>query len=91
VAIDLNVANLNELCNDGTQVLANANKNKTRTVERISQVLGVLELQLADELAQIERNDSADTTLVTNRDALARELRFLSIRHTPPGRISKAS
>ena len=73
VAIDLNVANLNELCIDGTQVLANTSKNKTRTVERISQVLGVLELQLADKLAQIERNDSADTTLVTKRDALARE------------------
>ena len=67
VAIDLNVANLNELCIDGTRVLANANKNKTWTVERISQVLGILELQLADELAQIERNDSADTTLVDEK------------------------
>ncbi|MFM8264041.1 MAG: transposase, partial [Pirellula sp.] len=46
MAIDMGVANLSELCIDGTRVLANSNKNKVWTLESIQKVLEKLDVQV---------------------------------------------
>lgn len=63
-AIDLKVANLAELCIDGTRVLANANKYKTWTTEKLARALEQLDAQIAAALAQLEVSDSLDEELL---------------------------
>ena len=60
MAIDMGVANLSELCIDGTRVLANSNKNKVWTLESIQKVLEKLDLQVSEELQELDRNDDQD-------------------------------
>jgi transposase len=64
LAIDLGVANLSELCIDGTRVLASANKYKTWTADKIEKLLSELDSQLLEALSSLE---AADTT---NEDLL---------------------
>lgn len=47
-AIDLGVANLAELCIDGTRVLADANRYKSWTTERLERALKQLDAEIAD-------------------------------------------
>jgi transposase len=64
LAIDLKIANLAELCIDGTRVLANANRYKTWTSDRLAKALGQLDAQIAEALATLEANDSLDEDLL---------------------------
>lgn len=64
LAIDLGVANLSELCIDGTRVLANANKYKTWTVARLEKLLSQLDSQLTSALGKLEEQDSLDEDLL---------------------------
>lgn len=63
-AIDLKVANLAELCIDGTRVLADANKYKTWTTEKLTRALEQLDAQIAEALAELEVSDSLDADLL---------------------------
>ena len=60
LAIDLKVAKLAELCIDGTRVLANANRYKTWTAERLQKALGELDGQIAKALQEMESADQMD-------------------------------
>ena len=64
LAIDLKIANLAELCIDGTRVLADANRYKTWTSERLSKAIEQLDGQIAEALASLETNDSRDEDLL---------------------------
>ena len=64
LAIDLGVANLSELCIDGTRVLANSNKYKTWTIQRIEKLLSLLDKQLTDALGAVEEQDSLNEDLL---------------------------
>lgn len=64
LAIDLKVANLSELCIDGTRVLADANRYKTWTTERLNKALQFLDEEVAKALASLEANDSRDKDLL---------------------------
>ncbi|MEZ6111299.1 MAG: transposase [Pirellulaceae bacterium] len=64
LAINLKIANLAELCIDGTRVLANANRYKTWTSERLARALEQLDSQIVEALATLEANDSLDEDLL---------------------------
>ena len=64
LAIDLKIANLAELCIDGTRVLADANRYKTWTAARLAKALEQLDSQIAEALATLETNDSIDQDLL---------------------------
>ena len=64
LAIDLKVANLGELCIDGTRVLADANKYKTWTTDRLTRALEQLDGQIADALENLEVSDCLDEDLL---------------------------
>lgn len=64
LAINLKIANLAELCIDGTRVLADANKYKTWTAARIAKALEQLDGQIAEALKMLEANDSCDEDLL---------------------------
>lgn len=64
LAIDLKVANLGELCIDGTRVLADANKYKTWTTARLTRALEQLDGQIAEALENLEVSDSLDQDLL---------------------------
>ena len=64
LAIDLKIANLAELCIDGTRVLADANRYKTWTSERLSKAIEQLDGQIAEALASLETSDSRDEDLL---------------------------
>lgn len=66
LAIDLGLANLSELCIDGTRVLASANKYKTWTAARLKKALEELDRQLSDALAALENADRVDQDLLGN-------------------------
>lgn len=59
-AIDLKVAKLSELCIDGTRVLANANRYKTWTAERVQEALGELDALIARALQEMDSADEID-------------------------------
>ena len=63
-AIDLKVANLSDLCIDGTRVLADASRRKTWTTERLAKVLEYLDAQIAEALKAIGANDEIDEDLL---------------------------
>ena len=63
LAIDLKIANLAELCIDGTRVLADANRYKTWTTERLARALEQLDSQIAAALASLEANDLVEEDL----------------------------
>lgn len=64
LAIDLGIANLSELCIDGTRVLADANRYKTWTTERLERALAALDEQLAEALASLEAADVVEEDLL---------------------------
>ena len=76
LAINLGIANLSELCIDGTRVLANASKRKTWTADRLAKALAELDSQIEQAMKSLEANDSID------EDLLAQDV---SAEHLPPG------
>ena len=64
LAIDLGMANLAELCIDGTRVLGNANRYKTWTAARLAKALEELDRQIAEALDNLEISDSLDEDLL---------------------------
>lgn len=64
LAIDLKVANLAELCIDGTRVLADANRYKTWTAERLAKAMKLLDSQIAEAMAGLEAADAIDEDLL---------------------------
>ena len=64
LAIDLGMANLSELCIDGTRVLASANKYKTWTAARLEKALAELDRQLAEALLALEDADRVNEDLL---------------------------
>ena len=83
LAIDLGVANLSELCIDGTRILGNANRYKTWTKERLAKALDELDAQLVEALQSLESNDSLNEDLLgqdTSADRLPPALSNLQDR-----------
>jgi transposase len=64
LAINLDIANLSELCIDGTRVLASANRFKTWTAKRLASALEKLDAQIAEALEAFEVNDALDDDLL---------------------------
>lgn len=64
LAINLGIANLSELCIDGTRVLADANRYKTWTAARLAKALEQLDAQIAEALEGFEVNDALDEDLL---------------------------
>ena len=64
LAINLKVANLAELCIDGTRVLADANRYKTWTAERLAKAMKLLDSQIAEAMAGLEAADTIDEDLL---------------------------
>jgi len=60
LAINLGVAKLSELCIDGTRVLADANRYKTWTPERLQKAMQELDGEIAQALADMESSDQID-------------------------------
>jgi len=84
LAIDLKIANLAELCIDGTRVLADANRYKTWTTARLAKALEQLDSQIAEALATLETNDAIDEDLLGDRlsaDRLPAAVADLQSRH----------
>jgi transposase len=63
LAMDLGMANLSELCIDGTRILGNANRYKTWTSARLAKALEQLDAQLVEALKSLEENDSLNEDL----------------------------
>ena len=72
LAIDLGIAKLSELCIDGTRVLADANRYKTWTSERLERALQELDKQLAEALANLETTDALEQDLFGDEQAADR-------------------
>lgn len=64
LAINLKIANLAELCIDGTRVLADANKYKNWTTEKLTRALEQLDQQIAEALENLEVSDCLDNDLI---------------------------
>jgi transposase len=69
LAIDLGIAQLSELCIDGTRVLADANRYKTWTTERLERALAELDRQVAESLANLETTDAVEQDLFGDEHA----------------------
>ena len=82
VAIDMKVAKLGELCIDGTRVLANANRYRIWTAERVTKVIAALDEQLAGAMAEIETADSVEDLIGQDisGDQLPPEIADLKVR-----------
>ncbi len=82
IAIDMKVAKLGELCIDGTRVLANANRYRTWTAERVGKVITALDEQLADAMAKIETADNVEDLIGQDiaDDQLPAEIADLKVR-----------
>lgn len=72
LAIDLGIARLRELCIDGTRVLADANRYKTWTGERLDRALAELDRPLAEALAGLEQADAVELDLFGDEHAADR-------------------
>ena len=64
LAINLGIANLSEICIDGTRVLGDANKYKTWTAARLARALEQLDSQITEALAVLETNDALNEDLI---------------------------
>jgi transposase len=69
MAIKLGVAKLSELCIDGTRVLADANRYKTWTTDRLERALAELDRQLVEALANLETTDQTEQDLFGDEHA----------------------
>lgn len=58
LAINLGVANLAELCIDGTRVLGDANRYQTWTTDRLARALEQLDAQIAEAMENLEVADT---------------------------------
>jgi transposase len=74
MAIKMGVANLSELCIDGTRVLANSNKNKVWTLESIQKVLEKIDVQVNQELQELDRNDDQEDSQAQAPNSLKDQL-----------------
>ncbi len=54
LAVNLKIANLCELCMDGTRVLADANKYYNWTTEKLTRALEQLDTQIGEALANLQ-------------------------------------
>ena len=81
-AIDMGLARLSELCIDGTRILANANRYKTWTAEKVEKLLIELDRQIHDALKDLDTNDSMEDLFDDGQsaDKLPPELRDLKAR-----------
>ncbi|MEM6365204.1 MAG: transposase, partial [Planctomycetota bacterium] len=83
LAINLGIANLSELCIDGTRVLADANRYKTWTASRLAKALEQLDAQIAEAFQGLEVHDAMDEDLLgedISADRLPAALRDLKDR-----------
>lgn len=69
LAVELGVAKLSELCIDGTRVLANANRFKTWTAERVAQLMKDLDAQIGQAFSALETADELDDLLDDGQSA----------------------
>lgn len=91
LAIDLKVAKLGELCIDGTRVLANANRYKTWTAERLQKAINELDDQLAQALQEMDSADQLEDLLDDGQaaDQLPESLCDLKSRQRQLGELLK--
>lgn len=83
LAINLKIANLSELCIDGTRVKADSNKYKTWTAKRLTKALEQLDAQLVEAMENLEVSDSLDEDLLgedVSADRLPAAVRDLKSR-----------
>lgn len=82
IAINMKVAKLGELCIDGTRVLANANRYRTWTAERVAKVIAALDEQLAGSMTEIETADNVEDLIGQDiaDDQLPPEIADLKVR-----------
>jgi transposase len=82
LAIGLGVAKLSELCIDGTRVLADANRFKTLTAEKVERLLAELDRQITVAMREQETNDELDDLFDDGQsaDRLPEELRDMKSR-----------
>lgn len=64
LGMDLGMANLAELCIDGTRILGNANRYKTWTNERLARALEYLDAEIAEALNSLEKHDAQEEDLL---------------------------
>ena len=64
LAINLGIANLAELCIDGTRVLADADRYKTWTTDRLARALEQLDTQIAEAMENLEVADTLEEDLL---------------------------
>lgn len=81
-AVEMGLARLSELCIDGTRILANANRYKTWTVDRVERLLTELDQQIDKAMAELETNDSLNELFDDGQsaDKLPAELADLKAR-----------
>lgn len=82
LAVKLKVANLAELCIDGSRVLADANKYRTWTSEKVEGLLNDLDRQMEKALSEMESTDELDELFDTGQrsDQLPAELQDMQAR-----------
>lgn len=93
-AIDLGVANLAELCIDGTRVLADANRYKSWTTERLERALKQLDAEIADALENLEVADSLDQDLLgddVSADKLPKSIADMKIRREQLAKLQQVT
>jgi len=69
LAIDLGLANVSELCIDGSRVLASSSRYKTWTAERVRLALEEVDRQIAQALEGMEAGDTVDEFFDTGESA----------------------
>lgn len=82
LAVSLGVANLSELCIDGTKIRANSSRFKNYTRQQLTKLLGELGRQIEEELQTLETNDHLDDLFDEGQssDALPSALKDKEIR-----------
>ena len=93
-AINLGVANLSELCIDGTRVLADANRYKSWTTDRLERALKQLDAQIADALENLEVVDSLDQDLLgddVSADKLPKSIADMKLRREQLAKLQQVT
>lgn len=94
LAIDLKVANLAELCIDGTRVLADSNRYRIWTTEKLATALERLDTQITEALETLEINDALDEDLLgqdISADRLPPEVADLKSRREQVAELMKTT
>jgi len=89
LAVDLKVAKLVELCIDGTRILANANRYKTWTAERLRKALDELDGKLSEALQEMDSADEIEELLDDGQalDQLPAPIADLQVRRQVLGEL----